>query len=69
MAPFDGRYQLSEDDRQSVGGAAPSKVSIAGKHYVLYVKIDGEFMTVKQATKYLQKKKRSATSATKHSRN
>lgn len=42
------------NDIQNAG--APSKVTIKGKQCTAYVKVNGEFMTVKQAVKVLSKK-------------
>lgn len=42
------------NDEKEQGGGAPSKVMIAGKSYTLYVKVNGEFMTIAQAKKVLK---------------
>ena len=51
----DGKVGDRQDgDRQ--GGGVPSKVMIAGKSYTIYVKVNGEFMTISQADKVLKAK-------------
>lgn len=42
----------TKETNEQVGGSI-SKVTIHGKQYTVYVKIKGEFMTVRQATKVL----------------
>jgi len=43
-------------------GGAPSKVTIKGKQCTVYVKVNGEFMTVKQAQKLLKPKSKPSAS-------
>lgn len=49
-------------DMQQTGGV-PTKVTIAGKQYTIYVKLNGEFMTVRQAIKATKTKKASKKSS------
>ena len=44
-------------------GGAPSKVVLFNKSYTVYVKVNGEFMTVKQATKTLKPQPKPKTKA------
>jgi len=49
-------YSEYNKKRFEQNAGAPSKVTVNGKSCTVYVKVNGEFMTVKQANKMLSKK-------------